>query len=130
MSGAALAGSPAPRREDLPDGSVRIWFAAPILFHTEPKSFLDLRPPTAGEVWELGDPRQFIFNDTGLGAPYTDRPLLRQWIGRLMVGHDADIVARDRDAALGILIEEATLDFFAKARKRSRPASEPSPQPA
>jgi hypothetical protein len=122
--------APAPRREDLPDGSVRIVFAAPILYHTEPKGFVDLRPPTAGEVWEMGDPRQFIFNDAGLGTPYTDRALLRQWIGKLMVGHDADMIARERDAALGILIEEAVLDFFAKARRRSKAASAPSPAQA
>ncbi|MET3892782.1 hypothetical protein ABIE41_003858 [Bosea sp. OAE506] len=119
----------APRREDLPDGTVRIWFATPILLHAEPKGFVDLRPPTAGEVWELGDPRAYIFNDAGLGTPYVDRPLLRQWIPRLMVGHDADILGRERDAGLGLLIEEAVLDFFANARKRSKPASEPSPKP-
>lgn len=124
MSGAALAGSPAPRREDLPDGSVRIWFAAPILFHTEPKSFLDLRPPTAGEVWELGDPLSHVYGD-GAVTPYVDRGLLLRWLGKLIVGHDVDIVGRERDAGLGLMIEEAVLDFFATARKRSRAASAP-----
>jgi len=122
--------NPSPRREDRPDGSVRIWFATPILFHADPKAYVDLRPPTAGDVWDLGDPRGFLFNDAGLGTPYVDRSLLRQWIPRLMVDHDADIVSRERDAALGLLIEEAVLDFFAKARTRLKPASAPSPVPA
>lgn len=126
MSGEA----PSPRREDLPDGSVRIVFAAPIVLHGEAKGFVDLRPPTAGEVWDLGDPRAFIYNEAGLGTPYTDRTLLRQWIAKLMVGHDADIIARERDAALGLLIEEAVLDFFARARRRSKAESAPLPVPA
>lgn len=124
------APAPAPRREDRPDGSVRIWFAAPILYHAVPKGFLDLRPPTAGEIWELGDPCAFIYSEGGLGTPYTDRPLLKQWIARLMVEHDIDMVGRENDAGLGLLIEEAVLDFFAKARKRSKAASAPSPVPA
>jgi hypothetical protein len=120
---------PAPRREDLPDGSVRIWFAAPIVQFTEPKGSLVLRQPTAGEVWELGDPISHVFGD-GFATPYVDRPLLARWIGKLMTDHDADVVGRERDAALGLLIEEAILDFFTTARKRSRPASAPSPKPA
>lgn len=124
------AAAPAPRREDMPDGTVRIWFSAPILLHDEPKGFLDLRQPTAGEIWELGDPRAFIYDEHGLGTPWTDRELLRKWIARLMTGHDPDIVGRERDAGLGLLIEEAVLDFFAKARRRSKAASAPSQAPA
>jgi len=126
VSGAA----PALRREDLPDGTVRIWFSAPILYHTEPKGFVDLRPPTAGERWDLGEPLSFIYNGEGLGTPYVDRPVLKQWIGLLMVGHDIDMLGRERDLALAQLIEEAVLDFFANARRRSRLASAPSQAPA
>lgn len=115
---------PAPRREDLPDGTIRIWFGAPILLHAEPKGFLDLRPPTAGEVWELGDPLSHVYGD-GAVTPYVDRALLLRWIGKLMIGHDVDIVAREPDAGLGLMIEEAILDFFGTARKRSRAASAP-----
>lgn len=117
--------SGAPRREDLPDGTVRIWFAAPILLHTEPKGFVDLRPPTAGERWDLGEPISHVYGD-GAISPWVDRLVLRQWIAKLMVGHDADVIARERDVGLGILIEEAILDFFAKARTRLKAASAPS----
>lgn len=118
MSGAA----PAPRREDLPDGSVRIVFAAPIILHGEAKGHVDLRPPTAGERWDIGEPISHVYGD-GAVTPWVDRAVLRKWIDLLMVGHDADVIARERDAALGILIEEAVLDFFAKARKRLMAAS-------
>lgn len=109
MSAAPL---PLPRREDQPDGSVKILFATPILDIGEPKKELTLRAPQAGEIWDIGDPRSFIYNDDGLGTPYVDRVRLRTWIGRLMVGHDVDIIGLQGDAALGLLIEEAVLDFF------------------
>lgn len=120
----------APRREDLPDGSVRIWFAAPILLHAEPRGFLTLRQPFAGEPWELGDPRSYVYGVDGLGTPYTDREVLMKWIRRLMVDHDPDIVGREPDLSLGLLIEEAVLDFFTNARKRLKTASAPAPVPA
>lgn len=123
MSAAPL---PLPRREDQPDGSVKILFAAPILDIDESKRHLTLRPPQAGEIWDIGDPRSFIYNDDGLGTPYVDRVRLRMWIGRLMVGHDVDIIGAQGDAALGLLIEEVVLDFFGKARKQLKPASAPS----
>lgn len=113
----------APRREDQPDGSVKIIFAAPILYHDESKGSLTLRPPKAGEIWDIGDPRSYIYNEAGLGTPYVDRERLRAWIGRLMVDHDSDLVGRNGDAALGLLIEEAVLDFFGSARRRLKPAS-------
>lgn len=120
MSAAPL---PLPRREDQPDGSVKILFAAPILDIGEAKRHLTLRPPQAGEIWDIGDPRSFIYNDDGLGTPYVDRVRLRTWIGRLIEGHDVDIIGAQGDAALGLLIEEAVLDFFGKARKQLKPAS-------
>lgn len=119
-----------PRREDLPDGSVRIHFAAPIVDQGQAKSSLLLRLPTAAEMWEIGDPRGFIFNDKGEGTPYVDRPLLLQWIRKLITEHDADVIGRERDPALGLLIEEAVLDFFKTARMRLKPVSAPSPDPA
>ncbi|QEL26154.1 hypothetical protein FQV39_28750 [Bosea sp. F3-2] len=122
-----MSAAPAPRREDLPDGSVRIFFAAPIVDHGQAKGHLTLRQPTAGEIWELGDPRGFIYDKGGLGTPYVDRPLLLQWIRKLITEHDADVVARERDPSLGLLIEEAVLDFFRNARMRLKPASAPSP---
>lgn len=125
-----MTSAPAPRREDQPDGSVRIFFAAPISDQGQAKGHLVLRQPTAGEVWELGDPRGFIYNDQGLGTPYVDRPLLLQWIRKLIVDHDSDVVARERDPALGMLIEEAVLDFFKNARMRLKPVSAPSPMQA
>lgn len=121
--------SAAPRREDQPDGSVRIVFAAPILFHAEPRSSLLLRQPTVGEVWELGDPRGIVYNEEGLGVPFTDREKMILWVKKLIVDHDFDFVARDRDLALAILIEEAVLDFFTKARTRLKPPSARSQKP-
>lgn len=106
----AIDNHPAPRREDLPDGTVRVIFASPILHFAEPKGAVTLRPPTVTEVWELGDPRSYLFNDAGQGVGYVDREKLRQWIARLIVDHDADIIGRERDVALGILIEEVVLD--------------------
>lgn len=115
-----------PRREDLPDGSVRIVFAAPILHFTDPKGAVTLRQPTVAELLEIGDPRAYLFNDAGQGMPYVDREKLVQWIGRLMVDHDPDMIGRERDVALGMLIEEAILGFFLSARKRLTTASAPS----
>lgn len=122
--------SPIHRREDQPDGKVKIIFAAPILLHDEAKRSLSLRPPRAGEIWDLGDPRSYIYNEAGLGTPYVDRERLKAWIGRLMVDHDHDIIGHTGDAALGMLIEEVVLDFFGNARKWSNAASAPSPRPA
>ena len=120
----------APRRDDLPDGQVRVVFAAPIIHFGEAKGALTMRPPTVSEIWEIGDPRSYIFNDAGHGVPYVDRDRLRQWIGRLMVDHDADVIGRERDPALGLLIEEIVLGFFTTARKRLASGSAPSSQAA
>ena len=125
----AVPATAVPRREDLPDGSVRIVFAAPILFHAEPRASLTLRAPTAGERWEIGDPRSYIENAAGLGMAYTDREMLVRWIRLLIVDHDFDFIARDRDLSLAILIEDVVLGFFTKARMRLRPPSAPSPDP-
>lgn len=119
-----------PRREDLPDGSVRIHFAKPILHFGEAKMAAVFRPPTAGEFLDLGDPRHYVYDADGFGAPHTDRALLRRWAALLIVGHDIDMVGREADPMLGMLIEEAILDFFANARRRLKPASAPSSEPA
>ena len=122
--------NPAPRHEELPSGQVRVLFSAPIVHFSEAKGSVTLRPPNVSEIWEIGDPRSFIFNDAGLSTPYTDREKLRQWIGRLMVDHDSDIIGREADPALGMLIEEVVLGFFSSARKRLTNASAPSSQAA
>lgn len=124
MSAAPL---PLPRREDQPDGSVKILFAAPILDIGEPKKFVTFRPPTVAEFWEIGDPRHFVYSADGIGTPYTDRPTLLTWIRRLITGHDADLIGREGDLALAMLIEGAVLDFFTKARMSLRAASVTSP---
>lgn len=111
-----------PRREDLPDGSVRIHFAAPILLHDEPKRFVTFRPPAVGEIWDYGDPLEFVVQD-GAGTPYIDRKILRRWIELLMSDHDADIIGRERDPLLGMMIEDAVLGFFTTARTRLMVAS-------
>lgn len=113
----------APRREDQPDGSVRIWFAAPILFHAEPKGFLTLREPLALEAWQMGDPVSFIYDERGYGTPYVDRDRLVTWLQKLIVDHDADIIGRERDLALAMLMEETVIGFFRQARTRLRPPS-------
>ena len=112
------------RREDMPDGSVRIWFDKPILEHTDPKGFLTLRRPTVMEALDIGDPVTWV-SDGSKALRTVDRALLIQWFRALAVGHDADIVGREPDLALGLLIEETILDFFPKARKRLQP--EPAP---
>lgn len=117
--------SPAPRREDLPDGSVKIWFAAPIMFHDEAKGFLTLRPPSVGEVWDIGDPVTWVFNDAGMVVTTVDRPSLRQWTRKLITGHDADVIAMHPDTALGLLIEDVIIGFFRNARTRLKPRSAP-----
>ncbi|KPH80683.1 hypothetical protein [Bosea vaviloviae] len=110
----------APRREDLPDGSVRIHFAAPILLFTEPKGHATLRRPTVAESWEIGDPLTYIVDERGYATPFLDRPRLVTWINRLVTDHDADVIGRDSDLALGMLMEDAVIDFFRKAKLRSR----------
>lgn len=124
-----MSGEATPRREDLPDGTVRIWFAAPIVDMGQAKGSLLLRKPTAAERWELGDPRGFIYNEEGLGAPFVDRPMLNQWLRKLVTEIDFDVLGREPDLALSILIEEAVLDFFMNARRRLKPLSAPSPDP-
>lgn len=106
----------APRREDLPDGSVRIIFAAPILFHAEPKGHCHFRPPTVGELIDLGDPRSLVVGGDNMATEYIDRTILRQWAAKLIEGHDFDFIARERDLRLGVLIERALLGFFENAR--------------
>ncbi len=120
-----MSAAAAPRREDLPDGSVRICFAAPILHFTEPKGSLLLRQPTVLDVLDLGDPLTWVFDAASNATSYVDRDKLRLWFSRLIEGHDADIVGRERDAALGLLIEGALLGFFPSARKRLKAESAP-----
>lgn len=119
----------APRREDQPDGSVKIIFAAPILDHDEPKNSLSLRPPRAGEIWDIGDPVTWVFGDGGAVVQTVDRPTLRAWVGRLIEGHEPDLVAVKGDIALGLLIEEVIVDFFRNARTRLKPPSAHSSAP-
>jgi hypothetical protein len=116
----------APRREDQPDGSVRVVFAQPILEHGEPKGSVTFRPPTVGEVLDLGDPATWVIGESGQAVSIVERPLLRQWAGRLAKGCDIDLIAREPDPALGLLIEEVILGFFQSARRRLKPASAPS----
>lgn len=113
---AAPAAPPRPRREDQPDGSVKIVFAAPILYHAEARGHLTLRRPQAGEVWDLGDPVTWFVSDSGLAVRQIERPALREWVKRLIVDHDADVIAMLGDVALGLLIEDAVVDFFQSAR--------------
>lgn len=120
----------APRREEQPDGSVKITFAAPILFHDEPKGFLTLRQPTIREVWDHGDPVTWVFSDAGAVVSTVDRPSLRAWVGLLIEGHDPDIIGKQRDVALALLIEDAVVDFFRSARRRLKPPSAPSSEAA
>lgn len=118
--------SPAsPRREDLPDGSVKIWFAAPILEHDTPRNHLVLRQPSVGEVWDIGDPVTWVFNDAGLVVSTVDRQSLRAWARKLITGHDADMIALQADVALGVLIEDVIVGFFRNARKRLTPPAAP-----
>lgn len=126
MSAGSLA---SPRREDQPDGSVKITFAAPILFHAEPKSYLTLRRPFAGEIWDIGDPVTWVFSDSGAVVSTVDRPALRAWVYRLMEGHDPDIIGKLGDIDLGLLIEDVIVDFFRSARRRLKPPSAPSSAP-
>jgi hypothetical protein len=117
--------APAPRREDLPDGSVRICFAAPIMLIDQPKPSLTLRQPTVFDVLDIGDPVTWIFDTEGNATKLVERDKLKTWFARLIDGHDPDIVGRERDTALGLLIEDALLGFFPSARTRLKPASAP-----
>lgn len=118
--------SPAPRREAQPDGSVRVYFSTPILHFAEPKGFVTLRPPKAGEIWDHGDPLEFVVQD-GASTPYVDRPVLKRWIALLMTDHDADMIGRDASTALGLLIEDVVLGFFLSARTSLIVPPAPSP---
>lgn len=104
-----------PRRETLADGSVRVHFTTPILHFDQARSFVTFRPPSVGEIWEFGDPIEFVVQD-GAGTPYIDRKVLRRWIGLLMADHDADMIGLQRDPALGMVIEDVVLGFFTSVR--------------
>jgi hypothetical protein len=117
--------APAPRREDLPDGSVRIHFAAPIVDQGKARLFCDFRPPTVGELIDTGDPRALVMSADGVGTDYVDRIALRRWGEKLIVGHDFDVIARERDLRLGMLIEGVLLGFFENARMWLKAGSAP-----
>lgn len=121
-----MTSAPAPRREDQPDGSVRIFFAAPINFQGQAKGHCDFRPPTVGELIDIGDPRSLVLSADGTGTDYVDRVTLRRWAGVLVEGHDFDVIARERDLRLGVLIERALLGFFENARTWLKAGSAPS----
>ena len=119
------------RREDLPNGAVRIHFAAPILDFDQPKGFVDIRPPTVGEYLDTGDPLTWVFGPDGGGMPVSDRTVLRRWASTLVSGHSLDVLARESSLALAMAIEEAILGFFKTARMQLNAASAPLPaQPA
>jgi hypothetical protein len=117
------------RLEQLPDGSARIHFAAPILHHTEPKGFCTLRPPTSDEYLTHRDPSNWLTSGDAV-TPFVDGEIIRAYAKILMVDHDVDMVLRHAPLEVGLLIEEAILGFFRNARKRSKPASAPSSAPA
>ncbi|UNJ22054.1 tail assembly protein [Microcystis phage vB_MweS-yong2] len=121
------------RLEQLPDGSARIHFAAPILHHDEPRRFVTLRPPTAGEALEHGDPATWIVQGDGesqRAVSVVDRQAALQWFRLLCVDHDADMVLRSSDISIGLLAEDAVLGFFSSARRRLRTASAQPSAPA
>lgn len=117
------------RIEDLPDGTVRIHFDAPILLIDQPKGFVDIRPPTVGEYLDIGDPLTWVFGPDGGGVPITDRGILRRWAAALVSGHSLDVLARESSLALAMAIEGAILGFFKSARTRLNAASAPPPAP-
>jgi hypothetical protein len=116
---------PAPRAETQPDGSVRITLVSAILYFEKPEHTLLFRAPRVMEIIELGDPLTWLFRD-GVAMKVVDRPVLKLWFERLLVGHDADMVGREADAALGMLIEDVLLGFFQTARMRLNAQSAPS----
>ncbi|CAN7315834.1 hypothetical protein LJR009_001594 [Bosea sp. LjRoot9] len=120
-----MSSAPAPRREDQPDGSVRICFAAPILHFAEPKGSLLLRQPTVFDVLDIGDPVSWIYDAANNSTRVVERDKLKIWFARLIDGHDPDVIGRERDTALGVLIEDALLGFFPRARTRLKPVSAP-----
>lgn len=121
-----------PRRETLPDGTERIHFDAPILEVDHPRRHVDFRPPMVIEVLRFGDPATAVFGPDGTVMATVDRDLLLHWVRTLMVGHDLDILGRERGVELGRMIEAVILDFFRKTpasfvdESARSPASAPS----
>lgn len=107
-----------PKIEHLPDDRVRLHFAAPILFHDKPMPFATFRSPTVMEVLEHGDPVTWLV-DKGAVMRVVDRACLLTWFRMLVTDHDADMIGRQGDLPLGLLIEEVLVDFFERGRKTS-----------
>lgn len=123
-----------PRIEHLPDGSARIHFAAPILFHDQPRVSCVFRPPTADEYLTHRDPATWLTSGDA-ASPFIDGDIVRAYARLLIVkdgpeSHDADMVLKRGSLDIGLLVEEAILGFFRNARKRSKPESAPPPAPA
>lgn len=115
-----------PRLEKRGDG-VRVHFDAPILDQDVARLHVDLRAPTAGAFLELGDPLTWVVGPDGAGTRIVDRALLGVWASRLTVEGDMVLILRGGDLALGMLIEQAVMDFFTSARIALAAASAPSP---
>lgn len=102
-------------REELPDGSVRLTFAEPILDGAEPKRSLVVRRPTIGEQMRLGDPLTWVIDDKA-SMPIVNRQLVEEYARMLITGHDWDFIARATNMPLALAIEDAILGFFRSAR--------------
>lgn len=107
--------SDALRREDLPDGSVRIYLDVPIADMAEPKTTFVIRRPTIGEQMRLGDPLTWVVDDKA-SMPIIARDLVEHYARLLITGHDADVIFRTTNMRLGVMIEEIILGFFRNAR--------------
>jgi hypothetical protein len=109
MSDAAI------QREELPDGSVRLTFAEPILDGAEPKRALVVRRPTIGEQMRLRDPLTWIVDDKA-SMPVINSEIVEGYCRILIVGHDWDFISRATNMPLGLAIEDVILGFFRNAR--------------
>lgn len=102
-------------REELPDGTIRLSFAEPILDGAEPRRSLVVRRPSIGEQMRLGDPLTWVVDEKA-SMPIVNRALVEEYCRILITGHDWDFVSRATNMPLAIAIEEAILGFFRNAR--------------
>lgn len=103
------------KKEELPDGSVRLSFDAPILWGTEPKKDFVIRRPTIGEQMRLRDPLTWVL-DGQASMPIINGDIVESYCRILIVGHDWEFLSRETNMALGMAIEETILGFFRNAR--------------
>lgn len=99
---------------------VSIKLKAPLVGHSGPITEVEVRPPTAEDYFDLGDPTNVVRVPDGGFYVVENTAVVREYIKRCC---SADpLLIEKASLADGIRIKEAVLGFFLEARDQTSPS--------